>query len=122
MKKGFTLIELLAVIVILGIVAVITVSISTGILGSSRESLEDSQKEIILSAAKNWAVANGDLLPFDSSDTPYQLSLKQLANDGYIERSEITNPNNDSPICGYVKISYNDSTNQYDYKLVEESC
>ncbi len=122
MKNGFTLIELLAVIVILGIVAVITVAVTTGILGDSRESLEDSQKEIILSAAENWAIANGDVLPFDSSDEPYELSLEELASDGYIDSSDITNPSDNTKICGYVEISYNDSTNQYNYELVEENC
>lgn len=121
-KQGFTLIELLAVIVILGIIAVITIGISTGIIGDSQESLEESQKEIILNAAENWAVANGDVLPFNASDTPYKLSLDELASDGYIDSSDITNPSDNTKICGYVKISYKNSTNQYNYELVEENC
>lgn len=121
-NQGFTLIELLAVILLLAILAGIATTASIAILGDSRSSLEDSQKEIILQSAKNWAVANGDVLPYDSSAEPYKLSFEQLADDGYIDKKKINNPADNTQICGYVEITYNDSTNQYNYQLIEEEC
>ena len=50
MKKGFTLIELLAVIVILGIIAVITTPLIMGVI-------EDARKSAALSSAQGYVEA-----------------------------------------------------------------
>ena len=54
-KKGFTLVELLAVIVLLGLVALIAAPAITGIIKQSKENLSDSQKASIELSAKNPA-------------------------------------------------------------------
>ena len=101
-KKGFTLIELLAVIVILGLVALVTVSVVTGVMKSYKNKLYENQINNIESAARVWGSDNMLLLPSDSSNsnvceyeninncpTNYNrlvINLKDLQDGGYIDK------------------------------------
>ena len=89
-KNGFTLLEILGVIVLLGIVAVLVVTLSNRTLKESKQSLYDSQKETIITSAKNWTIANNGQLPMSESDGEYKLTFKKLAEDGYIDNDELS--------------------------------
>lgn len=66
-KNGFTLIELLAVIVILGLVALVTVSVISGAMKSYKNKLYENQIDNIESAARVWGSDNMLLLPNDGT-------------------------------------------------------
>lgn len=53
-KKGFTLVELLAVIVILAIILAIAIPGISNVINSSKEQAYESQKELIVNAAKKY--------------------------------------------------------------------
>lgn len=121
-NKGFTLLEVLGVIVLLGIVALLVVTLSNRMLNQSKESLYETQKETIVSAAKKWTIANNGVLPMSGAEEAYNLPFSKLAEDGYIDNEELIDPRNNKDICGYIQITYNDSKKQYNYKIIEEEC
>lgn len=117
--KGFTLIELIAVILILGIIAVITtVSVNNSYV-KSKESLYDTQLEIIDSATKKWIVANSGYLPSDGSK--YNLELSKLVADGYLDDGDVIDPRTKETFDGYVEIYFDESVNQYKSKLIDNT-
>lgn len=120
MKKGFTLIELLVVIVLLGILAAIVTTSIISIMNNSRKSLSDTQINTIEEAAIQWGTINADKLPLD--DSVYSVDIKTLADDGFIDSSELQDPGNNSNLCGVVEIKYDTSKNQYKYEFVRKDC
>ncbi len=120
MKRGFTLIELLVVIVLLGVIAVMVTTSVIGILNDSRSSLSNTQIDTIENAAEQWGTVNADKLPLD--DSAYKLDVKTLSDDGFIDSSDLKDPGDNSDLCGYVEIKYDNSKNQYKYKFVREDC
>jgi len=121
-KNGFTLLEVLGVIVLLGVIALLVTTLSNRILGESKESLYETQKETIINSAKKWTIANNNELPMNETDAPYNLSFTKLAEDGYIDSDDLIDPRNNKSICGYVEITYNNSNKQYKYTIIEEKC
>lgn len=115
---GFTLVELVAVIAILGIVALITVISVMGIYEKTSVSLSSSQTKIIEEAAKKWIMANSGVLPTDGK--VYVLGIEQLVNSGYLDDSDIYNPKTKKKLLGHINIFFDNSTNQYKVKLVNE--
>ena len=113
-KEGFTLIELLAVIVILAIIALITTYTVNSIIENARKSLSDTQKENIEEAAKTYYLKEG----MNTNDTC--VSVDELIEKGYIEKSEVLDPKDKEKMTGYVKITY--ASNQYSYEYQENSC
>ena len=77
MKKGFTLVEVLAVIVILGILAVIIVPTVQKGLNSNYDDVLEIQKKNIIKAAKDWSLEHPERLPVNSGDTA-TISLGEL--------------------------------------------
>ena len=59
-------------------------------------------------------------LPLD--DSAYKLDVKTLSDDGFIDSSDLKDPGDNSDLCGYVEIKYDNSKNQYKYKFVREDC
>ncbi|OMD83030.1 MULTISPECIES: type II secretion system protein [Paenibacillus] len=80
-QKGFTLIELLAVIVILGIIAVIAVPLIGNVIKNSKESADVATARQVYDAARLYIVgeSNGD---FKSAGT---VNLSTLQDKGYID-------------------------------------
>lgn len=117
-RKGFTLTELLAVIAILGVIALIAFPAMTKTVNTSKEKLYESQKDIILSSAKNWALDNNSL---KETEITY-LTIDQLQKSGYLEAKDAVNPINDQKMTGCIVIEYNESYNQYEYSYHETSC
>lgn len=109
-KKGFTLVELLAVIVILGLIAVIASPLVLGTINSSKESLSKEQKNRIIEAAKIYAVKQGHC---------GCVSVKDLYNNGYLEDEYVKDPNGGGTLSGGVKLEW--KNNQYDYNY-DPSC
>lgn len=105
-EQGFTLVELLAVIVILGLIALISVPAITGILKSGKESLSETQLKNISLSAKDWAtdIKNVKELPSQDGDS-ICIYLTTLQNQGYADL-EIKNPKNGKPYTNvYVEIT-----------------
>ena len=116
MKKGFTLIELLAVIFLLGTVALIATVSILSILNNSREDLYEEQVSTIEKKAKNYQLATPGL-PDNTS-----VSLEDLSNAGFLDSSDLEDPRDSSELCGNVKITYNETKNQYTFKFQREDC
>lgn len=120
-KKGFTLIELLAVIVILSILAVISFAIIFKLIDDSRKDIYNSNIKTIESAAEKWSADNTKLI---GKSAPYCLDVNTLVSGGYIKADSLKDPRekNAGNITGYVKISYDSTYNQYEYKYVGSDC
>ena len=115
-KNAFTLIELLAVIVILGILATITVPTIVGIINNSKEDTLEEQKNTIVDAADRWGTDNVRKLP----ETRCDLSIDFLKKEGYLDsKKDVIDPTTDKPMTGCVRITFDSSNNQYDYKYVD---
>lgn len=113
-KKGFTLIELLAVITILAIIALITTYTVNSIMKDAKTSLSESQKHNIEEAAKTYYLKEG----MNINDTC--VSVDELIEKGYIEKSEVLDPKDKEKMTGSVKIIY--VSNQYSYEYQKNSC
>lgn len=114
-NKGFTLLEVLGVIVLLGVIALLVITLSNRMLNKSKQSLYETQIETIVSSAKKWTISHNNELPMSSEEGSYRLLFTKLAEDGYIDSEELIDPRNNKKICGYVEINYNDSKKQYKY-------
>ena len=114
-QKGFTLIELLAVIVILGIIAVITTANIYDVFKTSKKSLGNEQKLAIENSARIWGLKN---VSFDEP-IPF-VSIKTLLEDKALEKKEIANlkVTDDSGVC----ICKGNEQLMYYYADEESSC
>lgn len=110
MKRGFTLVELLAVIVILGIIAMITIPNFNSIFKSASKKLSEEQISSIEGIARTWGVMNTNKL-----GECYILTLSELKSSGLLENISIIDPETSEELNDCVKISYDASNNQYDY-------
>ncbi len=119
MKRGFTLIELLAVIVVLGLIAVVITPVITDTLNNSREDAYQKQVDNLIKAANTWSIKNLDKLP--SKDNKIFLSLDTLTEDGIVEDDEIINPKTRKKMEGCISISYSSTYNQYEYKYISDN-
>jgi len=118
MKRGFTLIELLAVMLILGIIMLIAFPNIQKAFKKSSEKLLEEQIESIENVARTWGVKN-----ISKVDECYVLTLEELKKSGLLENKDVMNPETKEELEGCVKISYDDSINQYTYTFVElDSC
>ena len=118
MKKAFTLIELLAVIVILGIIALIITPKITDTLMKNKEKLNDVQENNIKIAVKKWASDNIFLTPKEGET--FTLTLGDLKKGGYIDDKVINiKTNEEYPDDLIVLITNNDG--KLDYTINETS-
>lgn len=85
-EKGFTLIELLAVIVILGIIAVIAVPLISNIISNSRTNADLNTANQVYNAARMYVIGeqNGDFSNTTGSTTK-TITIKTLIDSGYLE-------------------------------------
>ncbi len=84
-KKGFTLIELLAVIVILGIIAIVATVSMFAIIDSSNYELFDSKKEVVLVAAELYGQDNRASIP----DSGKKITVGDLIENDYLEIKDV---------------------------------
>lgn len=112
MKKGFTLIELIAIIVVIGVLGVITMPVVSNVIVKNQEKAHNAQITFIENATKMWAVYN------TVYDTEY-VTVQELIDGGYIEQDKILDPATKKDIVGCVKVTFNETYNQYEYKFGE---
>ncbi|GAA0447658.1 hypothetical protein GCM10008983_27140 [Lentibacillus halophilus] len=99
-QEGFTLVELLAVLAILGIVLAIAVPSVSGVISSSEDDADESNRELMENAAR---LANAsDIDPKGENGDTY--SLDNLVSEGFLEEKP-TNPNTDNDYNGTVKVT-----------------
>ena len=113
MKKGFTLVELLAVITILGILALVTFPIVLKQINNARSGIKDSQKQLIIDAAKDYMNANEEDFP-GVDGVKYCVTISDL-NDYLIDMKNESF--NDIDKSGGVEILYK---NGFKYNIVDE--
>lgn len=120
MKKGFTLVELLAVIIIIGVVALIAVPAVMENIKESREQLYTVQVQNIELAAKKWATDSIDELDTQYLNSSF-VSVKMLQDLGYLPKEELHNPVTDETMAGCVEISYDFTGKTYSYNYDDEN-
>ena len=81
-KKGFTLIELLGVIVVLALLFALIVPSVTSVIKRGTESADESTKDSIVKAARNWLSDNRDIV---NNNSPYTVTVATLQSEGYLE-------------------------------------
>ncbi|MDD2434913.1 MAG: prepilin-type N-terminal cleavage/methylation domain-containing protein [Bacilli bacterium] len=117
MKKGFTLIEVLAVIIILGIIALIVVPLVNDSIQSSREKVRNNQIETIERAAEQWALLNDNVIVNHGGE--YILLFEELIGLGLLKNETIIDPTTNEPFEGYIYISWEEDYNQYYVSYVD---
>jgi type IV pilus assembly protein PilA len=115
MKKGFTLIELLAVIVILGLIAVIVMPAIDKFIKNSRQTTYDSQVDGILQGAKNWSADNISSLPNNNGESII-ITLSQLQVGDYV-KDDLKNPKTNEPFSGKSTITITNDNGEYIYRF-----
>ena len=88
-NKGFSLIELLAVIIIVGILAVVSISAVTKYINQTRRQKVVQNKKNVAIAAELYLQANRDLMPKMVGEVVY-IPIKDLRNTNYI-KEDVTN-------------------------------
>lgn len=124
-KKGFTLIELAAVIVLIGLIAIVASIPINKMVKDSKAKLYDSQLDQIILAVQNWAVDNTSILPpFTEDGKSATVNIETLISNGYLEEEVLDNFTK----CSYVEVSLsseseNPDANSYKYNfIIEDTC
>lgn len=89
-KKGFTLIELFAVIIILGLLAIIVVPNVIDIVNENSDKVYERQIENIIKSAKTWGADNLGKLPNVNNES-IRVTLGELQQGGYA-KNDLKNP------------------------------
>ena len=119
MKKGFTLIEMLAVVILLGLLALIGTMSVTNILRNNREKAYQTQLDNIKNGAKIWATKNMKLLPNNDKES-ISLTLLDLKKAGFVVE-DLTNPKTETLFPNDLAITITKDNNSYKYQVIEDS-
>lgn len=115
-KKGFTMIELLGAIVILGILSVLAITSISRLLNKAKNTQDDQQESILVTAAESYMQANRDRLPKSIGET-VTVTAQTLKNKHYL-KSDINNSKGEDCMPNtFVKV-YKSSKTKYDYTPV----
>ena len=141
-NRGFTLIEVLAVIVILGVIALITVPTITNVISKNKDDNYENLKKSIVSSAKVYMSDNRYSIELEGSIddsckessenidvksvkgkllNASSLTLKMLVDSGDLKtkNGNITDPKNDKKINleqSNIKVHYSCKTKDYVYE------
>ena len=113
-KKGFTMVELLAVLILLGVLAIIAIPAINSTINSSKEKAKEAQAEIILDAAQSYASEHTELLP-KKGITVFNIS--DLIDKNYIDSSDADSIAKTDYASMCVKVRYSTKYNQYQYQI-----
>ena len=116
-NKGFTLAELLGVIIILGVIALISITAITNTMKENKEELYNIQINNIIVGAKTWASSHVFELPEQDGES-ITLTLAELKQDGFVE-SDITNPKTNELFSNDLKVKITKIDNNYNYEVIE---
>lgn len=106
MKKGFTLVEVLAVIVILGLMAVIFVPNTIKILKENNLKIYKIKENELIKAAKDYAEYDEGFIAPTSSGTYKYVTMPQLVKGSYMNK--IIDTTSGKECSAFVRISLND--------------
>lgn len=121
MKKGFTLIEVLATFSIVLILMMIIIPTVTSQIKKSKETALTTQISLIEKAASNYVTEHPEKLDEYALNSSY-VTIEQLQDGNYLEKSPIKNPVTKKVMQGCVVISYENATDSYTYKYSDTSC
>ena len=114
MRKGFTLIELLAVIIILGVLALITFPIIDKSIKQSKERALERTIKSVVQASYDYSIEND--LGYDSNYK--KLEIGTLINAGLL-KEDIINPVTNQKLEGCVLYKWDGDYNQYEFEYSE---
>lgn len=117
-KKGFTLVELLAVVVIMGVLALIAIPNVTRILerGKKEQYISDA-KEMISKAKYQFKINDTELS--SGACNKYSLEVIDITNDydPYWNKEETEADNHKYDLASYVNVCNSNGTYKYSVKL-----
>jgi len=117
MKKGFTLIELLAVIILLGLIALIAYPTLNNVISKNKDKLYEKQINELERHANTWIMDHANTFELENGDS-YLLSFEEMYNSGLLNVKEVKDPRNSENIKGCMVITRNNAN--YDIKYSEE--
>ena len=115
-NKGFTLVELLGVITIIAILSLIAIPAVTKTINNSRKNHFESQKKLIIIAAKSYAQSNRSVLPRTVGETT-TITIQTLKDSGYL-KDDVKNSIGVSCMNNSTINIYKESTNKYKYDVL----
>lgn len=116
-QKGFTLIELLAVIVILGIIAVIAIPMISGIIKNTKEDANVATARQIYDAARLYVIAEKKGEFTSTSGMTVDVKTELIAK-GYLETGVVLPSNKETITEGKVNFAANGSLTSTDAVLI----
>lgn len=119
MKKGFTLIELLAVLVLVGVLAIIGSVSVTKLIQSSKTKSYQKQIKNIESAAKLYVTKNGYFLQETDGFETY-ITIEEIQKSGNLPKGDILDPRTDKKMEGCIKITYDINNKKYKYTYTSQ--
>lgn len=121
MNKGFTLIELLAVLVILGIIAVLTIPTIRDVLYESQDNAYKLVVKKIETRANDYVI-DKELDETITSTNPVDVFVNQLLVENYLTNKDLVDPRDEGDNIdadnSYVRFSLVDGELQYESNIV----
>ena len=115
--NSFTLVELLAVIIILGVIALIVFPVVDNSIKTSKEKSLEITIDNIEQAAYNYSVEND--LGQPNAEDKMAIMVSKMQQEGFLETG-IINPVTDEEMQGCVWYYWDDSVKQYDFEYDQE--
>ena len=112
-RRGFTLIELLAVIIILGLIAILIFPAIEKTIDGAKSDLYDTQIKGIIDGAKSWVADNSRFLP-ENDGEELVVSLGELKMGAYVE-IDMMNPKTDKMFDTATKVKIQKTGETYKY-------